>query len=167
MGLGDDLFLATTPRQREKTTASRYEAGQASADDRAGHAADAVYRDAARIRKTHRAGVHPVGAGRAGERHENIAVERIYRDRMRTCGHRQIDGLGNGAGGPRVGDHVEEPSAVGAIITGDVERVCLRVVPQLVCTTEPGERLDDRAFAPVARGIEQDRSRPHVAAANH
>src|SRR5262249_24939263 len=95
----------------------------------------------------------------AGERHENIAVERTYRDRMRTCGRRQIDGLGNGA---VVGDHVEEPSGVGALITGDVELVCRRVVPQLVRTTELTEPDPDNR----AVGLEQDRTRPHVAAAN-
>jgi hypothetical protein len=39
------------------------------------------------------AGIHTVED--AGERHENVAVERIYRDRMRTCGRRQTDGLQN------------------------------------------------------------------------
>jgi hypothetical protein len=42
---------------------------------------DELHRDAARIRETRRAGVH---RGGASERHENIAVERVYRDRMRT-----------------------------------------------------------------------------------
>ena len=46
------------------------------------------YVDAARVRKTRRAGVQRAGAG---ERDENIAVERIYRDRMRTGGRRQPD----------------------------------------------------------------------------
>ena len=77
----------------------------------------------------------------AGERHENIAVERIYRDRMRTCGRRQIDGLQNVA---VFVDHVEEPSPVLApLTTGDVELLCRRVVPQLVRTTEPGDRLEN------------------------
>jgi hypothetical protein len=72
---------------------------------------------------------------------------------------RQHDGLQNGA---VFADHGEEPSAVGAIITGDVELLCGRVEPQLVRTTEAGDRLDKRAV-----GLEQDRLRPHVAAANH
>ena len=76
------------------------------------------HRDAARIRLRRRAGVHPVGASGAGERHENIAVERIYRDRMRTRGSRQVDHLGNHGRQAAVGDDVEEPSVVGVAPAG-------------------------------------------------
>jgi hypothetical protein len=94
----------------------------------------------------------------------NIAVERIDRDRMRTRGRRQVDCLGNDPPQGGVDDHVEEPSALGAIIAGDEELTQCWVVPDLVRTAEPSERFDDRAGA---RGIEQDRRRPQVAAANH
>src|SRR5262249_47646549 len=65
--------------QGQKTDATQDQARKASADDGAGHLAE--YRDAA---DTRRAGIDTVLD--AGERHENIAVERIYRDRMRTGG---------------------------------------------------------------------------------
>ena len=136
------------------------ESGEADAEQRErgglGHCR-CKHRDAARIRETHRAGIH---CGGTSERHENLTVERVDRDRVRARGHRQVDGLGNHAPQRAVRDHVEEPSGVAAITASDVELVCRRVVPQLVRATEPGERLDDRAGA---RGIEQDRSRPAAA----
>src|SRR5262249_20560887 len=132
--------------QGQKTGATQDQARNASTDDGAGHRVE--YRDAARIRKTRRAGVQ---RGGAGDRHENIAFERFYRDRMRIDGRGQIDGLQNVAG---FVDYVEEPTGVGVIITGDVELFCRRVVPDLVRTTQnPGSyELDE-----VAVFIEQDR----------
>ena len=79
---------------------------------------------------------------------------------MRTCGRRQIDGQGNGA---VFVDYVEEPSGVGAIITGDVELPCLRVEPDLVRATQsPGpDELEELAVF-----IEQDRLRGKGTAAH-
>src|SRR5262249_40170247 len=95
---GDELTTAAA-HQRQKSTASCDQTRHSRTDDGAGHGSE--YRDAA---NTRRAGVQT--AEGAGERHKNIAVEGIYRDRMRTCGVRQVDGLQNVAVWV---DHVEEP----------------------------------------------------------
>src|SRR5262249_3098958 len=62
---------------RPKSTGSRDPTRPSPTDDGAGYGGE--YRDAAQRAKS-------VGAirVRAGERHENIAGDRIYRDRMRT-----------------------------------------------------------------------------------
>src|ERR1019366_10258474 len=83
---------------------------------------------------------------------------------MRAPVYRQRDGLGDDAPADVVGDHVEEPTAVGAIMTGEVELACRRIVPRFVRTTEPRERLDQRAGA---RGIDHDCLRADGATANH
>ena len=61
--------------------------------------------------------------------------------------------------GAIVADNVEE--LTGGVITGDVELVCRRVVPDLIRTTKPGDRREHLALV-----IEQDRLRRCVAAAN-
>ena len=74
--LSGDL-LTPSPRQGDQAPGRQDETGQASTRDGAGHLAE--YRDAAQ-----RAGTVGNVVGSAGERHEHIAGDRIYRDRMRT-----------------------------------------------------------------------------------
>ena len=64
-----------------------------------------------------------------------------------------------------VADHIEEPTGVGAIITGDVEHPCRRVEPDLVSTTDFRDYLEDReggrCYLPDARS-DMDHDRTHL-----